>query len=153
LLSEIAQTFQFISNEKEVNLIVDLKGSQEKLMGEQRRIRQLVFNLLGNAFKFTKEGFVKMSLQVNEIDSVNNSIRVQDTGIGIHESKLDVIFNRFTQANREIYKDFGGIGLGLFISKVLVVQMKGTLSVHSKIGEGTVFDIKLTLPVVRQIQE
>lgn len=154
LLTEIAHTFQFISNEKEVDLIVEMTGSTEKMMGDQRRIRQVIFNLLGNAFKFTKEGFVKMTLQIDELDSMNHSIfiSVQDTGIGIHENKLDVIFNKFTQASREIYKDFGGSGLGLFISKILIEQMKGTLTVHSKVGEGTVFEIRLTLPVVRQIQ-
>lgn len=154
LLDDIAKSFEFISNEKDVDLVTDLEDPGCLLLGDPKRIGQVVFNLLGNAFKFTREGFVKLSMKAKQEDeaSMHLTIRVQDTGIGIDESKLDIIFNKFEQATKDIYKDFGGSGLGLYITKHLIGQMGGTVTVTSKLGEGTEFVISLVLPTVRQPQ-
>ncbi|MEZ4721422.1 MAG: tetratricopeptide repeat-containing sensor histidine kinase [Flavobacteriales bacterium] len=150
LLNEIVKSFEFISNEKEVDLITDFQVPNENVLGDPRRISQVVFNLLGNAFKFTREGYVKLTLRIEEEDSSAPYfiLKVIDTGVGIPASKLEVIFNKFEQANNEIYKDFGGSGLGLYISKQLIEQMGGLINVTSKLGEGTEFTISLNMPIV-----
>lgn len=153
LVEEISTSFQFISNEKDIDLIVSAEPIPAKLLGDPKRLGQILFNLLGNAFKFTKDGFVKLEVCHQMLDDgyCELNIVVEDTGIGIPEHKIDVIFNKFAQANTSIYRDFGGSGLGLFISKTLLDQMNGVIQVESKVGEGTRFDITLPLPLAAQI--
>ncbi|MCG2429674.1 ATP-binding protein [Aequorivita xiaoshiensis] len=118
------------------------------------RIRQVVNNLLGNAFKFTEKGSVE--IRVDELSDTrtgvskkkkisNIQISVIDTGIGISKEKQELIFNEFTQAETEIAHKFGGNGLGLAISKKLTELLGGTLKVKSVLGEGSTFI--LTLPL------
>jgi len=111
------------------------------------RIRQIINNLVGNAFKFTETGSVE--IKVEEVEKLDNStsvkITVIDTGIGISEEKQQLIFNEFTQAETEIAHKFGGSGLGLAISKKLTELLGGTLKVESVLGKGSKFI--LTLPL------
>lgn len=150
MVEEVCKSFQFISNEKQVDLIFEHGQDELHVMSDPKRIRQILFNLVGNAFKFTREGFVKISLitverspEISDVELV-----IQDTGIGIPEDKLDVIFNKFTQANEDTYKDFGGSGLGLYISKNLIERMGGRIQVESKTQEGTTFRVYLPLKKV-----
>ncbi len=116
------------------------------------RIRQIINNLVGNAFKFTENGSVE--IKVEELDTSTAlsvpkiskiKISVIDTGIGISEEKQQLIFNEFTQAETEIAHKFGGSGLGLAISKKLTELLGGSLKVESVLGEGSNFI--LTLPL------
>jgi len=116
------------------------------------RIRQIINNLVGNAFKFTETGSVE--IKVEELDTSTAlsvpkiskiKISVIDTGIGISEEKQQLIFNEFTQAETEIAHKFGGSGLGLAISKKLTELLGGSLMVESVLGEGSNFI--LTLPL------
>ena len=116
------------------------------------RIRQIINNLVGNAFKFTENGSVE--IKVEELDTSTAlsvpkiskiKISVIDTGIGISEEKQQLIFNEFTQAETEIAHKFGGSGLGLAISKKLTELLGGSLMVESVLGEGSNFI--LTLPL------
>lgn len=152
LLGEVCKTFAFISNEKQVDLLFEHNDFDQNVISDPKRIRQVMFNLLGNAFKFTQEGFVKLEIngQPSGHGQVNVNITVSDTGIGIPEDKLDLIFNKFAQANDEVYRDFGGSGLGLYISKTLIESMGGTISVDSRVGEGTTFRIDWILELTRQ---
>lgn len=118
------------------------------------RIRQVVNNLLGNAFKFTEKGSVEIRVEelsnaktgVSKKNEISNiQISVIDTGIGISKEKQELIFNEFTQAETEIAHKFGGNGLGLAISKKLTELLGGTLKVKSVLGEGSTFT--LTLPL------
>ncbi len=111
------------------------------------RIRQIINNLVGNAFKFTETGSVEIN--VKEVEKNNKISTVQisviDTGIGISEEKQQLIFNEFTQAETEIAHKFGGSGLGLAISKKLTELLGGNIKVESVLGKGSNFI--LTLPL------
>lgn len=111
------------------------------------RIRQIINNLVGNAFKFTEKGSVQIKVvelkKTKQISTIQ--ISVIDTGIGISEEKQQLIFNEFTQAETDIAHKFGGSGLGLAISKKLAELLNATLKVNSTLGEGS--DFTLTLPL------
>lgn len=138
---------------------VELKiGISDSIKGEifesdPLRIRQIVNNLVGNAFKFTDRGSV--SLEVKELKSSEHistvEISVIDTGIGISKEKQEVIFNEFTQAESGIAHKFGGSGLGLAIAKKLTKLLKGSLKVESELGSGSCFILTLPLKKSRRI--
>ena len=125
----------------------------DKLIGDPRRLKQVLFNLLQNAFKFTREGFVKIKLFSIEHDLNHQRviIEIQDTGIGISKIRVADIFDKFFQINPQDEIDNGGSGLGIYVSKALIEQMAGTLTVESKIDQGSTFRIELTLPIAHQI--
>jgi signal transduction histidine kinase/DNA-binding response OmpR family regulator len=110
------------------------------VLGDPVRFRQILFNLTGNAFKFTDSGFVEISIERDTEDII---IKVIDTGIGMDKSHLDLIFNKFGQAPSTNSRKFGGTGLGLAIVKNLVELQGGTVSVQSEAGMGTEFTVKL----------
>lgn len=112
-------------------------------MGDPTRLRQVLFNLIGNALKFTNEGDVKVSVQVRKEEQPKLLIEVHDTGIGIPREKQSSLFSPFFQADPGITRKYGGTGLGLVISKNLVEIMGGTLEVKSLAGRGTTFRILL----------
>lgn len=134
---------------KPVELKVNVSKSIQSAIFESDplRIRQIVNNLVGNAFKFTEDGMV--SIEVKELNHNNQistvEISVIDTGIGISKEKQEVIFNEFTQAETDTAHKFGGSGLGLAISKKLTLLLGGTLEVQSDLGTGSRFI--LTLPL------
>ncbi|MEO1658622.1 MAG: ATP-binding protein [Pseudomonadota bacterium] len=107
------------------------------------RVRQILSNLIGNAVKFTERGSIVLRLD-HEGDALR--IEVADTGIGIPQDKLPVIFDRFGQAQSEIERRYGGTGLGLAISKQLVDEMGGTICVESEVQRGTTFTISIPAP-------
>ena len=111
------------------------------------RIRQILNNLVGNAFKFTENGTVTIDVkQLNSSEQISTvEISVIDTGIGISKEKLEVIFNEFTQAEADTAHKFGGSGLGLAISKKLTKLLGGTLNVNSELGRGSRFTLILPL--------
>jgi signal transduction histidine kinase len=111
------------------------------------RIRQVMTNLVGNAIKFTDRGSVEIAVEYRDRTASDAAlcIRVKDTGIGIAPEKLDLIFEKFTQADGSMTRRYGGTGLGLSISKQLVEMMNGTIGVESRLGEGSEFWIRLPL--------
>jgi signal transduction histidine kinase/CheY-like chemotaxis protein/CHASE3 domain sensor protein len=118
----------------------NIKG--QYVVGDPVRFRQIIFNLTGNAIKFTEHGSVKISI---DYDLENITIKVIDTGIGIEESSLPLIFNKFDQGLTENSQKHGGTGLGLTIVKKLVKLQDGTISVKSEKGQGTEFCVTLPL--------
>lgn len=111
---------------------------------DKDRLRQVLTNIIGNAVKFTEDGLieVKLTLEMVGPKDADVIIEVKDTGIGIAEKNLDLIFGEFEQVD-DIHLHYGGTGLGLAISKRLVEMMNGTLSVKSEEGRGSDFKIKL----------
>ncbi|CAM3181523.1 ATP-binding protein [Vibrio mytili] len=107
---------------------------------DSTRLSQILFNLIGNAIKFTDKG--KVSVQVRERNN-ELSITVIDTGIGISKDKLEYVFTAFHQIDRSITRRFGGTGLGLAITKHLVEMMRGTVQVESQENLGTKFVVKI----------
>jgi signal transduction histidine kinase/CheY-like chemotaxis protein len=118
------------------------------LVGDAGRVRQILLNLAANAVKFTVTGGVTVRADCVARDGPTATVRwsVSDTGIGIPADRLGSLFNEFVQVDNSITRRFGGTGLGLAISKRLVAEMGGTITVDSKLSEGTTFRVELTLP-------
>lgn len=126
LLVPIKNSFQPQASEKKLQLIFDTNSLPEDLIlvGDKTRIRQVIYNLVGNAIKFTSDGQVKVVLKY-ESDKNELCIQVSDTGIGIPSHRLKGIFNAFEQADVRTMHDFGGTGLGLSIVKKICLSMGG----------------------------
>ena len=123
------------------------------LVGDQARIQQILLNILNNAIKFTPSGSVALNVRVEKSDSESVRLRfsVVDTGIGISKAKQDRLFERFSQADASIARQFGGSGLGLAICKRLVELMGGKIGVFSDEGRGSNFWFTLTLARARTL--
>ena len=117
------------------------------LQGQLLHIKQVLVNLIGNAVKFTNNGFVSISVKVTKQteNQANIMFEIVDTGIGIEEGAIKTIFESFTQANDSIKYKFGGTGLGTTISKNLISFMGGNLKVESQLGVGSKFWFELVL--------
>jgi PAS domain S-box-containing protein len=118
------------------------------LLGDEVRLTQILMNLISNAMKFTQQGGIELRVTAQEESDTGVRIRfsVIDTGIGIPESKLNVIFDRFTQAENYTTRVYGGTGLGLNIVKSLVDLHDGKLFVTSEVGKGSEFSFDITFP-------
>ncbi|MNJ92145.1 Autoinducer 2 sensor kinase/phosphatase LuxQ [compost metagenome] len=123
--------------------------------GDPHRLTQILINLLDNALKFTSEGGVKLTVSADwkGLNKVALTFVVSDTGIGIPENKLESIFGRFTQAEENTTRKYGGTGLGLNICKLLVEKQGGTISVSSKSGEYTKFTFELLFEVPKEQEQ
>ena len=113
------------------------------ILGDEQRIRQILFNLCGNAIKFTGKGGVALSAAAGENGQL--MISVSDTGIGMSDDEMGRIFDEFVQANADTKRLFGGTGLGLSISRKLAEAMGGSVSVASRAGQGSTFTAVLPL--------
>ncbi len=113
-----------------------------RVYSDPTRIRQCLVNLIGNAIKFTDRGHVHVNLSVAQSDGRHLiCFDVEDTGIGIAEDKLGIIFDSFSQGNSNTTRNFGGTGLGLAITRSLAELLEGSVSVRSKVGQGSVFSL------------
>lgn len=145
---EVCDTFRFNAKGKNVELNVEDSLNDSVLReGDPNRVRQIVFNLVGNAVKFTKEGHVSVRLSAVSADPEFICIKVKDTGIGMTAEQAEKIFDPFTQASDSINGQYGGTGLGLAISSRLAEQMDGRISVESEQGVGSAFTLLLRLPL------
>ncbi|MDH3858597.1 MAG: ATP-binding protein [Gammaproteobacteria bacterium] len=129
---------------KPMQLILDYAPNLPRhFIGDPARIRQIFFNLIGNASKFTEQGYIQVSVSV-EVDDGNTgniSIHVEDTGIGIAQEKAGRLFHSFTQADSSTTRKYGGTGLGLTITRELVTLMGGHIELDSAPGKGSVFTV------------
>lgn len=124
-------------------------------IGDPTRIRQIVFNLLGNAIKFTERGYINVSVNCEPVDdsTSNITISVEDSGIGMSEEQQEKLFQAFSQADPSITRKYGGTGLGLAICQQLIKIMQGEIWVESEKGKGATFYVRLKLPVAKQITQ
>ena len=115
------------------------------IQSDPTRLRQILLNLVGNAIKFTQEGSVEIALSARETSGGNGELRIDvtDTGIGLSEDQLSILFKRFAQADSSTTRRFGGTGLGLTISRSFCRMMGGDLTAVSTPGEGSTFTIML----------
>ena len=141
-LAQIEATAKPLVEKNGNKFILENNATFEKLKNDQTKLRQILFNMLSNAAKFTKEGSVTLSINTIEKDV---RFAVIDTGIGMNEEQLGKVFDEFTQAEASTAKDYGGTGLGLPISKKMTEMMGGKMEVESEEGKGTTFSI--TIPI------
>ena len=121
-------------------------GGQDHATGDPTRIRQVLLNLVGNAIKFTRNGTITVEAErLSDGDLVE--FRVRDTGIGIAEADRDRIFDEFVTLDASYSRAVGGTGLGLAIVKRLAIAMGGAVGLDSRPGEGSIFRVRLPLPV------
>lgn len=121
------------------------------VVADPNRVNQVILNLLSNAIKFTEEGSVTVRLDLEEMASGMGRLHVSilDTGIGISDEARKTLFQAFTQADSTTTRRFGGTGLGLVISNLLVDKMGGEINIESEVGNGSVFSFAIEVPLVR----
>jgi len=151
LLDVISLIDARLSEKKNVRLEYEV-GPQVPgvLYGDASRIKQILINILGNAVKFTKEGFIKLTVESQPLDADIQQLifKVQDTGIGIRQEDIGKLFEIFNQVDTKKNRAVQGTGLGLAISKDLCELMNGSIDVESVYGEGTTFIIRIQQKVV-----
>jgi two-component system, sensor histidine kinase and response regulator len=141
-IEDTARMLALRAHQKGLELVVDVRpGVPEMLIGDPVRLRQILFNLLGNAVKFTERG--EVILRVEAVEKTRNCVPLQfsvrDTGIGIPADRQKLVFEAFTQADNSMTRKYGGTGLGLTITSRLVSLMGGRIWVESEPGKGSVF--------------
>ena len=143
-INDIKQAFKPQIDNKKLNFISILDDNVPKIiLLDGVRIRQVLFNLIGNSVKFTDEGdiILEISSIKNTKDSINLLITIADTGIGVSKSEQRTIFEAFKQSKHHHEKSYGGTGLGLSISKRLIEAMGGKIKIDSQPGKGSKFSI------------
>ncbi|MDY0102357.1 MAG: PAS domain S-box protein [Lentimicrobium sp.] len=148
VLNELKHIFSLPIREKKLQFISDIDPAlPESLMLDETRIRQILFNLVGNAVKFTQKGGITLSVKVLQKVPDNSIIdlmfEVSDTGIGIPADQHELIFQAFRQTEGQSTRKFGGTGLGLTITKRFIEMMNGRITLESKPGAGSTFKVWL----------
>ncbi len=147
LIEESTDIIKYQSAKKGLELLLNIDPSMPRyVMIDRVRLKQILINLLSNAVKFTEKGEVELKLVFEKIDDKTGIyiFTVRDTGIGISEESQKNLFKAFTQADSSTTRRFGGTGLGLVISNLLVEKMGGTIEINSKEGEGSSFYFSIT---------
>ncbi|MGX0976831.1 signal transduction histidine kinase/CheY-like chemotaxis protein [Roseovarius sp. MBR-51] len=144
IVEDVTQLLAPLAARKGLMLYSDVAPDLPEIMlGDAGRLRQILVNIAGNAVKFTLEGHVALRARAGGPGQI--VIRVHDSGVGIPADQQDKVFTAFEQVDNTATRSFGGTGLGLAVSRQLVTLMGGTLTLHSREGEGTRFDIALPL--------
>jgi len=152
MLGEAAPMFVFHAERSGIDFRLSADPTLPDIfLGDPLRIKQILFNLLGNAVKFTPSGFVRLSVNGEQLSDACFGIRftVSDTGVGMRPEVLERIFEPYRQGEISVARRFGGSGLGLAISRKLAELMGGALSVESAFGRGSSFTLSLPLEVAR----
>ncbi|SEP15293.1 Hpt domain-containing protein [Flavobacterium sp. CF108] len=145
LIEDTARNIQTVYKEKNIDLIINVDEKlKTRIVGDPFRLKQILTNIIGNAYKFTEEGHIKISSYVTENENFF-IITIEDTGIGIEKGNQKLVFEEFAQANENIEKKYGGTGLGLSICQKIISFMGGRISLESTFGKGSTFEIKIPL--------
>ena len=154
-LSETLEIMGIQAKQKNLDFKINLGDLPDTVRGDSKHLGQIIRNLVNNALKFTKDGFIQVIAE--EIDRVGENVVIQfiirDTGIGIPKDKLDSIFSSFEQASSSISRQYGGTGLGLSICKKLIEMMNGHISVESAQEKGTTFKFTIQLGMEYNLME
>lgn len=147
LLERIRSSMAVLAESKGLRIVTTISPDlPEVLVGDEKRLQQVLINLVGNAIKFTSVGEIR--LDVLRPNATHWAMRVSDTGIGIPESAQAYVFDSFRQVNASLAGDHRGTGLGLSIARQLVELMGGQISLESEIGRGSTFTV--LLPIIEQ---
>ncbi|WP_297604739.1 two-component regulator propeller domain-containing protein [uncultured Alistipes sp.] len=145
LVEDAMDDFREMASERHIELLFTVSNRSILVWIDLERIESVVYNLLSNAFKFTRNGGrIEMVLTVNESEGAV-SMTVRDNGIGIAKEQQGSIFERFHQASRSVVSDMKGSGIGLALCREIVALHQGEISVESKLGEGSAFTVRLRL--------
>jgi signal transduction histidine kinase/CheY-like chemotaxis protein len=144
-INEVAKNIQTVYKEKSINLIINVdERLHSRIVGDPFRLKQILSNIIGNAYKFTEEGYIKINAYRTTGDT-SFIISIQDSGIGIEKQNQKIVFEEFAQANENIEKKYGGTGLGLSICQKIIAILGGNLKLESEFGKGSTFTIELPL--------
>ena len=152
LLTSVCQQCSSLAKKKNIMLELNIPDNIPSLIGDEKRLRQVIINLIANAIKFTSQnGHVSLNCKNIEVtnDNCNLQISVEDNGIGIPNEMIKTIFKKFSQVSTGLNRKSGGFGIGLAICKEIIDRMNGRIMVRSKLKRGSEFTIKLTLPLER----
>ncbi|QPK61540.1 PAS domain-containing protein [Methylomonas sp. LL1] len=150
MLDQVFSTMSELCNRKHLKLIrPDANQDYHAVVGDPHRLRQILINLIGNAIKFTEHGQIEITLKQLSRDNEKTCLQfgIADTGIGMNAEQQTRLFKAFSQGDSSVTRNYGGTGLGLVISKQLIEQMGGTISVNSQENVGTTFTFTVTLGV------
>ncbi len=153
-VGNFAEAIAFRAQEKGVEVILDTTEVDRKyLISDIGRIKQILNNLVGNAIKFTHEGYVLIKLSLIPIDDGRAKLQifVRDSGIGIPKTKIATLFDSFSQVDASTTRKYGGTGLGLAIVKQLCTLMKGSVKVTSTEGRGSEFSVEIEVSLPEEI--
>lgn len=146
LLHELKLLFSHHAAEQGLHFRLEEKATGIKIAGDLNHVEKILYNLLDNAFKYTREGFVKVSIAKVKYGQNNwAEVRVTDSGIGIAPERQPFIFERFRQASEGYNREFEGAGLGLAVTKKMVQMMHGEITLESRPGKGSCFIVRLPL--------
>lgn len=152
LLDPMEATYGPICHKKDLSFKLNTRlPANTTLRSDKARIRQVIYNILSNAVKFTQKGGVKLAITTEKCKQCSESlliITISDTGIGIRKERLQHIFDPFTQAESNTTRCYGGTGLGLAIVKQLTGLMNGSATVESTIGKGTTFTLTMQVDII-----
>lgn len=140
---------------KDIWTSLETEGQIRPLVGDDGKIRQVLLNLVSNALKFTHAGGVKVRVIQSASDDGRDLLRVEvaDTGIGIPAHQIEHLFDRFTQADASVSREYGGTGLGLAICRRTIEFMGGTIGAYSEPDKGSTFWFELTLPWTESLDQ
>jgi CheY-like chemotaxis protein len=142
MINNAVNMIGIMAKEKQLEFLVHIDGEiPTYIFGDERRLEQVLINIMSNAVKFTQEGHIKLYIEARYFDDkVKMDFIVSDTGKGMDADKLDKIFEAFQQEDNSISKDYGGTGLGLYISRDFIKRMNGDIKVISNAGQGSKFE-------------
>ncbi len=146
LIKDVMFLCQTLIIDKSVSLKINIAPSIPKiLVGDPSKLSQVLLNLLGNAIKFVEKGHIKLSVGLKEMkeDIYALEFLVEDTGIGMSQEQLEIIFESFKQAEKDTFQKYGGSGLGLSIVKEIIEKQGGNIEVKSSLGVGTTFEFQI----------
>lgn len=144
-IRQVANNIQAVHKQKNIDLILTIDEQfKQSIIGDPFRLKQILINIIGNAFKFTAEGFIKITATPSQNGRIV-LINIEDSGIGIEENSQEVVFEEFAQANENIEKNYGGTGLGLAISKKIAALLGGELYLKNSSEKGSCFAIQIPL--------
>ena len=150
VVNNVKKLFEPKIREKNIELTLEFANNiPAELLGDEMKLNQILINLVSNAIKFTDSGKVEILVKAESFtnEKCNVQFIIKDTGIGIDSDKLDVIFQRYSQASKDIHKLYGGTGLGLSICKSLIQLLGGSIKLSSEKGIGTIFSFSLPFEI------
>lgn len=155
MLSNIVNTLKPVIGDKDLALLTDFPSEDLIIVEDELRLTRVFTNLLANAIKYTERGAINFNVRIKPGKPGFSVLHadIVDTGIGIAEDQLETIFEKFSQADNTITRKYGGTGLGLAITKELVEAMGGTISVESRLNQGSVFRVEIPIELGSEIEE